>query len=346
MKLHCVLKITVMLMFTFYVLLGTHEQVFAQSNQSISQYTFGLATGLAGLGDKAFNDMQYNGMMLAKKQYGISFIYDSPATVEDNIPVLEGLIEKGCNVIIAGGGYHMKDPVDLLSQKYPEVQFIILDDVAKTYHNNVYSVALRQNEGSFLAGALAAQMTKTGNIAVIGAMNIDIINDFVLGYNAGAEYINTSVNVIVQYISEKDSTVNPFAAPEVAKNMSLELYDQDDVDIIYGVATASNMVIFAAAGEKGKYAIGVDSDQDFHVKGLILTSMMKRLDVALVYIIGLLLDNKAENKPYVLGLERNGVSLTPMTYTRHIIPDASIKKLDQIRADIINHTIIVPSVFE
>ncbi|MCP4629671.1 MAG: BMP family ABC transporter substrate-binding protein [bacterium] len=345
MRLHFLLKFAVILFLTFYALPGTYEQIFAQSDKSTSKYKFGLATGLAGLGDKSFNDMQYNGMILAKKKYGISFIYDSPATVDDDIPVIEGLIEKGCNVIIAGGGYHMKDPVDILSQKHPGVKFIILDDFANKYHKNVYSVALSQNEGSFLAGALAAQMTKTGNIAVIGAMNIDIINDFVIGYKAGAKYIDKSVNVIVKYISEKDGNINPFTAPKVAKNMSIELYDQDHVDIIYSVATASNMGVFAAAREKGKYAIGVDSDQDFHAKGLILTSMMKRLDAALVYIIGLLMDNKIENKPYVIGLENKGVSLTPMTYTRHIIPDACIKKLDRIRDDIINHKITAPTVF-
>ncbi|MEW6261716.1 MAG: BMP family ABC transporter substrate-binding protein [Thermodesulfobacteriota bacterium] len=345
MKSNFFFKVSVIFILVVCAILGIQEEIYAQSTKSRSTYKFGLATGLAGLGDQSFNDMQYNGMILAKKKYGISFIYDSPTKVEDDIPVIEGLIKKGCNVIIAGGGYHMKEPVDLLSGKYPAVQFIILDDFAKEYHKNICSVVLRQNEGSFLVGALAAQMTKTGNIAVMGAVNIDIINDFIIAYIAGAKYINNSMNIIVKYISEKDRKVNPYTSPEVAKELSLELYDQDKVDVIFGVATASNLGIFSAAKEKAKYAIGVDSDQDFHAKGLVLTSMMKRLDLALVYIIGLFLDNKIENKPYSIGLKENGVGLTPMTYTRHIILDSCLEKLDQIKADIINHKIIVPTVF-
>ncbi len=311
-----------------------------------SKYLFGLVTGTGGLGDKAFNDMQYNGMLFAKKNYGIDFIYTAPKSMNEDVTAIEELISKGANVIFAGGGFHMIDPVDKLAKKYPKILFIILDDFAKHYYPNVASVTFKQNEGSFLAGALSAMETKTKKIAVIGAANIDVIQDFVVGYKAGAEYINPEIIIYTSFIGKTDDKISPFANPKKAYKIATSLYKADDVDVIYQVASASGIGVFNAAKESNCYAIGVDSDQDYLAEGFILTSMMKRLDQGINMVINNILTGKFKNKAYKLGLIENGVSLSSMLYTKDKINPLYLKQINNISDKIKSGNIIVPSVYK
>lgn len=311
-----------------------------------SKYLFGLVTGTGGLGDKAFNDMQYNGMLYAKKNYGINFIYTAPQSMADDEPAMETLIKKGANVIFAGGGFHMIDPVDHLARKYPQVKFIILDDFAKEYLPNVASVTFKQNEGSFLIGALSAMQTKTKKIGLIAATDINVLQDFITGYKAGAEYIDPSVRVTVKFIGKMDDQTPPFANPKKAYKIATTLYKAENVDIIYQVASASGMGVFNAAKESGSYAMGVDSDQDYLAEGFILTSMMKRLDQGVNMVIDEILKGKFSNKAYKLGLNENGVSLTPMIYTKQLIKPENLQRLKDITEKIKQKNIIVPSVYK
>lgn len=309
------------------------------------QILFGLATGSGGLGDKAFNDMQFNGMLMAKRNYGIKFIYDSPLSETDDVQVIEGLIKKNAKVVILGGGFHMVDPLDSLATLYPDIKFVILDDKAKNYHPNVASIMFKQNEGSFLAGALAALESKTNHIAMIGAINIDIINDFYEGFKAGAKHVNPKINVSVRYIADYEDEISPFANPQRAYKIAESLYKNSNVDIIYQVAAGSGMGVFNAAKQFKKYAIGVDSDQDYLAESYILTSMMKRLDIGINMIVGHILEGKFENKPYKLGLKENGVSLSDMKFTKDLINSETLLKLKSIESDIINGKIIVPTLY-
>ncbi len=313
-----------------------------QENEPI---IFGLATGSGGLGDKAFNDMQFNGMLMAKRNYDIKFIYDSPMSETDDFQVIEGLIKKKAKVVILGGGFHMVDPLDSLATLYPDIKFVILDDKAKNYYPNVASIMFKQNEGSFLVGALAALESKTNHIAMIGAINIDIINDFYEGYKAGAKYINPNINVSVRYIADYNDETSPFANPQRAYKIAESLYKNSNVDIIYQVAAGSGLGVFNAAKQFKKYAIGVDSDQDYLAETYILTSMMKRLDIGINMIIGNILEGKFENKPYKLGLKENGISLSEMKFTKEMINADTLQKLKSIESDIINGKIIVPTLY-
>ncbi len=309
-------------------------------------YTFGLVTGLGELGDFAFNDMQYNGMIMAKKQFGISFHYNSPKTVEEDTAKIEELIRKGCNVIFAGGGYHMIDPVDKLAPKYPQVLFILLDDTPKTLYKNVAGIIFKQNEGSFLAGALAASMTRSNSIGTVSAMNLTIINDFIVGFKAGALYVKPNIQFHNLYLAEDMKSSNPFSDPQMGFNASVKLIKQYKTDVLFQIASASGTGVFNAAKEEGIFAIGVDSDQDFLAKGTVLTSMMKRLDVAILFMVERIIGNNFENRVFSLGLKENGIGLSPMQYTKNIIPETVRTKISVIEKDIIEGKIHVPSSYK
>ena len=311
---------------------------------NIPQYKFGLITGLGGLGDKSFNDMQYNGMIMAKKRYNIDFEYVAPQYERDLAPAFREIINKNCNVIFAAS----TDVNSILlefAEKYPERKFILLDVPIETNLPNIASISFKQNEGSFLVGALSALMTKTNNIAMIGGRKIEVLEDFYVGFESGAKYINPKINVKAKYLGDMNPNIDPWSDAQFAKKVSLDLINKDKCDILYGVAAGANLGVFVAASEKKCYAIGVDSNQDDLAKGTILTSMMKRLDESILFLIGMILDNKFEGKPYLLGFTEGGVSLSPMEYTKNIIGQEKIRELEEIKEKIINNEIKVPTVY-
>lgn len=301
----------------------------------------GLVTGMGGLGDRAFNDMQYNGMILARKKFGIPFEYVAPKAIDQVDQDLAALIQRGCNVVFAASS-DLEEPIDKYARLYPGIHFILLDGRARTYAANVASISFRQNEGSFLAGALAAQMSRTKKIGFIGGVDIPPINDFLVGYQAGARFIDREVTVTVRYVAQADSRSDPWANPKLARTLALELIDHG-TDIVFSVAAASNIGIFQAAKARRAYAIGVDMDQDYLVKGAILTSMMKRLDLAIVFMVEKLVRRQFENRAYTLGLKDNAVGLSPMSFTRDRIPAGCLERLEEIRTDIIAGKIVVPT---
>ena len=346
------LKIALLCIFILIILLIVIQckdnDKLSKNKQAAPQDTllFGLATGLGGLGDKAFNDMHFKGMTLAQQKYNIKYIYDTPLTIEDDIEVIEGLINKGANVIIAGGGYHMIEPVDILAKKYPKVKFIVMDDVAHNYYDNVASIQFRQNEGSFLVGALCAMESKTKAIAMIGAININIINDFNVGFIAGAKYINPNINIYTEYIADYDKISNPFDNSKVARQIANKLYQTKNVDIIFQVAAGAGLGVFSAAKDNNKYVIGVDSDQDYLAEGIILTSMMKNIDVGLDIVISEIINSGFKNKAYKFGIKENGVGLSQMLYTKDKISPATLDKLTEIESLLVNKAIKVPTLFK
>lgn len=295
---------------------------------------FGLATGLGGIEDDSYNDMLYNGMVLARAKLGIQYLVETPERVEDDVPIMESLISRGCRVIIAGGGYHMIEPVEILSRKHPDVVFVLMDDVAASYPENVASVTFRQNEGSFLVGALAALLSETGRIAFLGAADLPVINDFLVGYQQGATHVRQGVNVTEAFIANSlKAGGNPFEAPVMAESLASQLYEADH-DVIFAVAAGSNRGVFHAASDYQTFAIGVDSDQDHMAKGYILTSMLKRLDRAIVLMVQKILEGTLENRNYSLGLKEDGVGLSSMTYTRMLIPSQVQQRIDILRQEI------------
>ncbi len=300
-----------------------------------------LITGSGGLGDRAFNDMLYNGMILSNRELKIPFRYETPQNFKIIEQSFEKMVKQGCNIIFAGS-YKYKDIVDKFAAKNPNIKFILIDAIAKKYRKNVASLSFKQNEGSFLVGALAAMVSKTNKIAIVAGQDVKVINDFIIGYKAGAKYIKKDIKITTKFIEKVYKNKNPWASPREAKQISLKLLNKN-IDIIYGVASASNIGIFQAAKLKGKFAIGVDSDQDYLQQGTVLTSMMKNLDIGILHITDNIIKNNFKNKSYRLGIKQKGVGISKMKYTKHFITNSYLKRIKKIKEDIVNGKIKVPS---
>ena len=203
---------------------------------------------------------------------------------------------------------------------------------------NVTSVLFEEQEGSYLAGVLAALMTKqSGNpklnkdpvIGVIGGTKSTGIDKFLVGYIQGARDTDPDVKVLTAY-------ANDFADPSKGKQIAESMYDRG-ADIVYAVAGGTGAGVIEAAKERKRYAIGVDTDQDGAAPGFVLTSMVKRTDLAVSQLVQDYADGKLKGgQTRNLGLKEDGVGLSPMQYTKDDVPADVMDKVDAARQKIID----------
>jgi basic membrane protein A len=213
---------------------------------------------------------------------------------------------------------------------------------------NVTSVLFQEQEGSYLAGALAALMTTaTDNpkinpdkkIGVIGGTKSVGIDKFIVGYIQGARDVDPEVQVLVRY-------ANNFGDPAKGKQLANALYEQG-ADIVYQVAGGTGAGVIEAAKESNHYAIGVDTDQDGLAQGYVLTSMIKRTDLAVERLVTQYAEGSLKGGGTVtLGLKDNGVGLSGFKYTADQIPADARAKLDELRQQIVSGQLKVHNVVE
>ena len=282
-----------------------------------------IALVVAGsLGDKGFNDSAKAGLDMAKEAYGITYqVVELPAGDKTKYePTLLDLADTKSYDLIIGSGNAMREILENVSKEYPNQKFYLFD-ASVNYENgkfeNVYCNTFLQNEASFLAGIVAAGMTVSGALDDLNEdnmvgnvlmMDMAVINDFMVGFIEGCQYANENVKINSAYIGAVDAAK--------AKDMAMAMYQQK-ADIIFQVAASAGLGVIEAGKEQKGYVIGVDSDQamalmqtDPDAANRILTSVLKRSDMAIYRVIGKLLDGTVEwgtSEP--LGMEENGVGL-------------------------------------
>jgi basic membrane protein A and related proteins len=300
----------------------------------------GFLVPISGLGDQSFNDMTYAGLIRAKNEMDFTLIRaksDGP-NFKSHQAAMSKLIKEGAEIIVTNG-FEFREIVEVSSKKYPELQFIIHDIPMKGYPN-VISTVFAQHEGSFLAGALAAWHSKTGRIGFIGGKDMPVIRAFQIGFKEGALYANKDIKIINKFLSKKEETSAGFDNPGLGYKKALEMF-RLDVDIVFSVAGLSGNGIIRAAAEKKKFTIGVDANQDHMAKGYVLTSVIKRLDRATVAALRMILQEDISTGVFSFGLRENGVSLSPMKYTKDIISSEVLQKLEDIKKRIVDGEIVV-----
>lgn len=303
-----------------------------------------LIIAQGGLGDRSYNDLAYSGLKRAGEELGVEIkAIESADPVGEGEQLLRTAAESGFDLVITLEFSHF-DPLARVAPDYPDTTFGILNIAVD--QPNVVSIIFKEHEGSFLAGALAAMVTSMeGNdkvnedktIGVIGGVQSAGIDKFLVGYEEGAHYIDPDVEVIRAY-SES------FGDPSKGRELTLAMYDQG-ADIVYQVAGGTGEGVFRAAEESERYAIGVDSNQDYIKPGYILTSMLKRGDIAVYDVISRLVDGTLEGGSIVeYGLAEDGVGLSPMEYTKDDIPQEYLDKIAELREMIVNGEITVTDV--
>jgi basic membrane protein A len=306
------------------------EQGQAQEDKTIK---VGIVLSIGGLGDKSFNDSAYRGLEMAKSDFGIEFNYVEPASPAEDEQFLLQYAESGYDLIVATG-FLMKDPCEKVAKQYPDIKFVMIDSFIDL--PNVASLTFKEHEGSFLVGALAAMMSKSGKVGFVGGMEIPLIKKFQAGYIDGVKHINPDIEVISLYTTGQ----NPFNDPVQGKNNATTQIGQG-ADVVYHAAGGTGLGVIEAAKEKGVWAIGVDSNQDDVAKGTVLTSMMKNVDLAVYNNVKKVVDGTFQGGIQELGIKEKGVGTTEFEFTKDAIGPDNIAKLKELEQKIISGEIKV-----
>jgi len=299
----------------------------------------GLVLDKGGRDDKSFNASAFKGATEAEKKYGISLKVVESSDDSAVEPSLRTFAQRGFDLVI-GIGFVMEEPMKKVAIDFPKTRFLIVDAESKA--PNVRSVLFKEHEGSYLVGALAAMTTKGKAVGFIGGMDIPLIRRFEMGYRAGVQAVNPKLTLVTNYVG---STSDAWRNPTKAKELATSQYKKD-VDTIFTAAGASGLGVFDAAEEQTKFVIGVDSNQNWVKPGRVLTSMIKKIDVAVFETIELATQDKFTPGKVVLGLKEGGVDYALDQYNRSLISPAIEKKVNDLKTKIIQGKIKVPDYYE
>ena len=298
----------------------------------------GLVLDKGGKDDKSFNSSAYEGAMRAQKEMGIELKYVE-ATDNNSLEVLHRNMAQKKYDLIIGIGFAQADAVKKVAALNPQTQFAIVDgDVTAP---NVRALLFEEHEGSFLIGAAAAMKSKTGVVGFIGGMDIPLIRRFQKAYEAGVKYVNPKAKVITNYIGVTGEAWNN---PAKAKEIALAQIGQK-ADVVFHAAGASGSGLFDAAAEKKVYAIGVDSNQNWMKPGVVLTSMLKRVDVAVFETIKQANEKKFASGVVRFGLKDSGVDWALDKNNESLWSAAEKAKLNDIKKLIVAKKVSVPDYY-
>ncbi len=305
-----------------------------------------LIIAQGGLGDQSYNDLAYAGFQKALAETKLD---GKPVESKDVVAQAEDILRRASDAdfgLIVDLEYSHNDTVAKIAASYPDTKYVVLNQ--EESGANVASVLFQEQEGSYLAGALAAMVTTDTSIkgindkpiiGVIGGTKSVGIDKFIVGYIQGAKDVNPDVEVKVAYS-------NNFGDPAVGLQMAKAMFE-DGADIVYQVAGGTGLGIIQAAKETGHYAIGVDTDQDGLAQGNVLTSMVKRTDIAVETAVkDYASDMFPGGQTITLGLKENGVGLSEMKYTKDLIPAADLQKVEDLKAKILSGDIKVWNVVD
>ena len=224
----------------------------------------------AGKNDKSFNEAVFNGITRFTKDTGIAVREVEPTNEAQVGQGLSKLAKRKSSPIVAVG-FSMANAVETAAKAFPDTKFTIIDMVVK--QPNVQSVVFTEHEGSFLVGALAAMKSESAKVGFIGGMDIPLIRRFECGFAQGAKYQNDAAEVMTNMIGSTGAAFNnPSKGGELAKSQFGK-----GADVVFAAAGGSGAGVYQAAKDEGKYAIGVDSNQNYLQPGTMLTSMVKRV---------------------------------------------------------------------
>jgi basic membrane protein A and related proteins len=301
----------------------------------------GLVFDVGGRGDKSFNDQAYAGLERAQKELGIQFHTLETGEGADREAAMRQLAA-GDAALIFGVGFLFTDDIKSLAHEFPDKKFACVDytvNPGDTLPRNLVALKFKEEEGSFLVGALAALVSTTGKVGFVGGMQIPLIKKFEAGYVAGVHAVNPRAQVIIKYAG---STGTAFKDPTKGKELALAEYNQG-ADIIYHASGSTGLGVFEAAREKGRLAIGVDSDQQDEAPENILTSMVKRVDVAVFDAIRETTEGRWSGGVKTFGLADEGVTWVYDARNKARIPDRAKAVVDSLRTEIIAGRIVVPA---
>lgn len=337
---------------------ATQNSALEESKNSTAD-PLNVALVIAGsLGDKGFNDSAKAGVDMAAEEYGITAqIVEIPSSDKTRYePTLLDLADTGEYDLIIASGNAMREVLENVSKEYPEQKFYLFD-ASVNYDNgtfeNVYCNTFLQNEASFLAGVVAAGITTSGTLenlnddAVVGnvlLMDMAVINDFMVGFIEGCQYVNPDIKINSAYVGGVDAAK--------AKDIAMAMYQQK-ADIVFSVAASAGLGVIEAGKEQSAYVIGVDSDQamalmdsDPEAANRILTSVLKRSDMAIYRVITKMIDGSvAWGTSEALGMEEGCVGLAKNTVYETLVSEEIRAMVEEAEQKIASGEIVVSTAY-
>jgi basic membrane protein A len=289
---------------------------------------------LGGKFDKSFNEAAYNGAEMFKKESGIDYLEFEVTNESQREQSLRKLAQRGATIIVATG-FAQAPALKIVAAEFPDVKFTLIDDVVDL--PNVQSLIFKEHEGSFLVGVAAAMASKTGKVGFVGGMDIPLIRKFACGYVQGAKYANPDAQVFENMTGTTgDAWNDPTKGGELARSQ----FDRG-ADVVYAAAGGTGLGVYQAAKDSGKLAIGVDSNQNYLHPGTMLTSMLKRVDLAVYNAFKTTQDGTWKAGVQTLGLAEDGVGWALDENNQSLVTDEMKAKVEQAKKDIVAGTIQV-----
>ncbi len=293
-----------------------------------------LVYGTGGKFDKSFNEAAYNGAEKFKAETGIDYRDFEPTGDTQGEQAIRNFASRGYNPVVAVS-FAWTSAIEKVAQEFPDTQFVLVDSVVDK--PNVRSVVYAEHEGSYLVGVLAGLASKTGKVGFIGGMDIPLIRKFGCGYEQGARAANPNIEVFSNMTGTTGAAWNdPVRGGELTKNQ----IDQG-ADVIYAAAGATGLGVLQTAADNGKLSIGVDSNQNHLHPGSVLTSMVKRVDLAVYNAYNDSKNDKFSSGVQALGVAEDGVSWALDDNNKALITPEMQAAVDKAKADIISGAVKV-----
>ena len=310
------------------------------STRRFPHVRIGLVFDIGGRGDKSFNDAAYEGLARAERELGVSVSYLEPSGSEDREAALRLFASRGYDLVI-GVGFIFSSDVDAVARAYPAIHFACIDYFSgpSGIPDNVVALAFREEEGSYLVGAVAGLTSTSKHVGFVGGMTGPLIKKFELGYAAGVVAACPSCTVHVGYAG---TTPDAYRDPAKGKAIALS-HISSGADVIYHASGATGHGVFEAAKASGVRAIGVDSDQHDEMPGTVITSMIKRADVAVYNTILAVAEQSFHGGFHVFGLKEDGVDFVHEGPHAAELSEAVKRKVEELRAQVVSGVTTVPS---
>ncbi|WP_047151003.1 BMP family lipoprotein [Aneurinibacillus tyrosinisolvens] len=310
-----------------------------ESAQKGKDFKVGMVTDVGGVDDNSFNQSAWEGLKKAKGDLGMNADYLQSKSATDYEPNFNEFAQSKTN-LIWGIGYKLEKDIKKTAAANPDTHFAIVDHTwGPDTPKNIVAVTFKEEEGSFLMGVIAAKMTKTKKIGFLGGAEFDLIKKFEYGYRAGVASVDPSIKVISNYAGD-------FNKPDKGKTFANTMYGQG-VDIIYHASGQTGDGVFTEAKDQRKngknvWVIGVDKDQSFLGPDVTLSSMVKRVDVAVYDVTKAASEGTFDGgQTKVFGLKEDGVA--PADTTNKNVPADVLKIVDDYKQKIIKGDIKVPA---
>jgi basic membrane protein A len=300
----------------------------------------GLVFDIGGKNDESFNTAAWRGLERAEAELGVQVEYIEPSEGADRESALRTLAARKVDLVI-GVGFIFGPDLERLAAQFPDVNFAGVDYSPSPGAGTIPNLAglrFREQEGAFLVGAIAALTSHTKVVGFVGGMKIPLIRKFEAGYEAGVHHVCPECRVLSAYAGSEPKA---FTDAPLGQELAAAQFAQC-ADVIFHAAGKTGDGVFAAARQRGARAIGVDSDQFASAPCCIVTSMIKRVDVAVFDIVKDVKDGKFRGGMHELGLKEDGVGFVANERNRFLLPIDVVQRAKQLGEQIIAGKIVVP----